>query len=146
MIFKVRITTPEKDILVVEGAKLKDIAKKYDVSQKFIDDLTDDFKKLHNGTYGGFCYCEDGKVMIVLEKYRDDWEYWENLIHEVSHATQFILESITATDEQEFRAYLSTYIFREIRLTLQNRYEKELQTSSNCHLECSRLNENKKDE
>lgn len=76
---------------------------------------------LLDGSNSGFCSfnAENGSGIIALQEYNDSWEYWEVLIHELTHYVQDLLVKIHADDEGEARAYLHEHLFHVIRRILQ---------------------------
>ena len=58
-------------------------------------------------------------LVLILQKLRDDWVYWETLIHELSHIVDWIVDMKMLDGETEARAYLHEWLFREVRRKLQ---------------------------
>ena len=57
----------------------------------------------------------DGKLLLLLRKVRNDWDYWEMLLHETHHITWYIAENKMFQQEMEAQAYLQEYLFHSIR-------------------------------
>ena len=57
----------------------------------------------------------DGKFLLLLRKVRDDWDYWEILLHETHHITWYLAEGKMFQKEMEAQAYLQEYLFHAIR-------------------------------
>lgn len=79
------------------------------------------FDKDFKGQCKGACFFDSdhGSSVIILRDYNDSWEYWEVLMHELSHYLDFIGTQVGITDETEARAYLFEHLFHSIRRILQ---------------------------
>ncbi len=114
-----------KDIFVSTGYSAAEIlagikkAKVKDWMLKHVEAHQEDWKKLIDMNCA-FVSCEEkhGALIIRLRPYRDSWDFWETLIHELSHAVDFIAERINIEKETEAKAYLQEFLFREIRRKL----------------------------
>ena len=62
---------------------------------------------------------ETGDLLLILEDYRDEWWYWECLIHELHHLVEYISEMKMLDGEIEAKAYLQEWLFHSIRRKLQ---------------------------
>ena len=60
----------------------------------------------------------DGKLMLLLKKVEDDWDYLETLLHELNHVVWYIARDRRFRDEMEAQAYLQEYLFHSIRRKL----------------------------
>lgn len=66
----------------------------------------------------GFFYYDKkkGYTTLWLNPFEDTWDFWETLIHELSHIVDFVLtEQKKMGPESEARAYHLEFLFREIR-------------------------------
>ena len=82
-------------------------------SKKFFDTVYNDPKNL------GFALTNDEQnLVLILKKPKDVWEYLECLVHEVSHIVDWIVEYASLEGETEARAYLTEWLFRNIRRKL----------------------------
>lgn len=63
---------------------------------------------------------ESGYQVLFLKTYRDDWDYWETLLHECVHLTQFFEEERCMSGEREALAYYTQWLFKTIRKTIQS--------------------------
>lgn len=111
------------DILVAAGATRKEIiafSKKNKCKKDFIEWLEKDERmfELSKTEKGLFCWSDAGKLLL-LRTVKDDWEYWECVMHEVHHATHHLAKRNMMEDEMEGQAYLFEFLFRSIRKKLQ---------------------------
>lgn len=76
---------------------------------------------------GGLTYPnkKDMPCLIWIErKKKKDWNFYENIIHEVTHLVDFTERYFNIDKEPELRAYLTTCIFSDFRKTI-NKYESK---------------------
>ena len=59
------------------------------------------------------------RMALVTKEFVNEWEYWEIILHEITHATQQITLWNFLQGEHECQAYLTEYLFRNIRRKLQ---------------------------
>lgn len=60
-----------------------------------------------------------GYTLMWLKPFEDCWEFWETLIHELSHLVDFVLsDQKRMAKETEARAYQIEYLFRQVRRKL----------------------------
>ena len=67
---------------------------------------------------GGLTYPNDKKLPCLIwicKKKKRDWNLYENIIHEIVHIMDFLDEYFGFDSEKEFRAYLTTCMFRDFR-------------------------------
>lgn len=103
-------------------AELKKYVKK-ELIKKFYEEFCEVIKDMTAGTElhkATFYYSStDRPCLLYLKEPKDSWEFWETLIHEITH----IVDSLSArhgfADEREARAYLSEHLFHSIRRKLQ---------------------------
>lgn len=67
---------------------------------------------------------ENGGYLFILNNYKDEWPFWETLMHECSHLVDFIARRNNFILETEAKAYLHEYLFRNLRRTIYNYYKK----------------------
>src|SRR5690349_16688405 len=70
--------------------------------------------RFFGGTHSGACWVNDGRVVMWFPEFRDDWDFWECLIHETNHVVFHIAKLKNMQDETEGQAYLQEYLFRRI--------------------------------
>jgi hypothetical protein len=58
------------------------------------------------------------KSIIVLRDGKNNWDFFESIMHEVHHAVEEISSAKGMIDELEAKAYLFEYLFRNIRRKL----------------------------
>jgi hypothetical protein len=82
--------------------------------------LTDKTLKEHLDAVGNNAVtCErNGLTVIFLKGDVDEWVLWEVLLHETSHATEFLMAR-KGIDDDETRAYLHEWLFRQCRRLIQ---------------------------
>lgn len=56
--------------------------------------------------------------VIRLRDFSDNWKFWETLLHELVHLVDGLAEAQCFQDEYENRAYLTEWLFHEIRRKL----------------------------
>src|SRR3990167_10368576 len=116
------------EVLVCVGARIKDVmawvknngtkeAKKdFPSILKQYEDL---FLKVSSGEKKGYAlhFSKDKKdyYFLLLSNYKDNWDYWECLIHETSHILDWVSEACMLEKETEARAYLHEWLFNRIR-------------------------------
>lgn len=61
---------------------------------------------------------ESSGTILFLHTPRDEWEYWECLIHELHHAVHEWGKRKCRNEEMEMLAYQQEYLFRSIRRKL----------------------------
>lgn len=57
----------------------------------------------------------DGKTLLLLKDFKDEWLFWQTLIHEICHIVDHISLDKMFQNESEHRAYLMEYLFKSIR-------------------------------
>jgi hypothetical protein len=63
----------------------------------------------------GKAWEEDGRSILWLRHWRENWDDYETLMHETLHLIQFILmEGKSMSKEWEAQAYQQEFLFREI--------------------------------
>jgi len=68
------------------------------------------------------CVFEEGRSILWLPSWKDDWENWETLMHEIVHLIHRCLCINKHMDEEdEAQAYQMEYLFRAIRIELHRR-------------------------
>jgi hypothetical protein len=74
-------------------------------------------------------YKDKGFMTLWMKEYKDEWDFYEILLHELHHGVHIISESRGFMDEMEAKAYLFQYLFREIRRKIQNKELKNAKVS-----------------
>lgn len=121
--------TYPNETLVCVGGTLADAikyAKRIKAKKGFIEwletcDREDKENQATPSQSGYVRYLTDkGFTFMWLKPFEDTWDFWETLIHELSHLVDFVLtEQKRMGKETEARAYHLEYLFREIRRELQ---------------------------
>lgn len=119
--FWVELNPYKHDTLVCIGVTAKEaLAKVRHQSKDYIDFIRDKgylFDDILNEVKTGYAI-KNGKTghsILIIGTPRDDWEYWEMLLHETHHIVQFITDLKMLEGEIEAQAYLHEYLFRTIR-------------------------------
>lgn len=88
---------------------------------EWLDTHKENLELQFNGKWTGsvFFNTEHGVAVFTLRGYHDCWDYWECLIHELSHYLDFLGDQVGIAKETEARAYLMEFLFRRIRRKLQ---------------------------
>ena len=125
MLFIQDCGTYSNEILVGIGVNKKEVlvfAKKKRFKKdviKWIEEDEDIFK-IKELNKGLFCYNDKaGCSILLLNPYSECWDYWETLIHEISHIVHKITKDKMMLHEDEAKAYLSDFLFRKIRRKIQ---------------------------
>lgn len=72
----------------------------------------------HPGDHSNGCIikCEDDYPILLWIRHRKhDWKFYETIMHEVNHIVEGLARFYKFENEFEFKAYLTTYIFKKIR-------------------------------
>jgi hypothetical protein len=73
----------------------------------------------------GFVWHNEGRTILWLPDWKNDWEHWYTLIHETHHLVQHVLvHTNRMDDETDALAYQQEYLFRHIRERLQKLSKK----------------------
>ena len=124
--FRQGVDPYHKDIFVCTGfstmAQVKQHIGKCD--RWFADWLeikTEDFAKLAKDDHHAFVMTHPtrGAAIIRLRSYRNQWYFWETLLHEIHHYVEQLSEQCGFDDELEAKAYLQEHLFRSIRRQFQ---------------------------
>ncbi len=114
----------QHDTLVLVGASLLDglaYAKKKKLKKEYVNwlaSLVEEYPDKHNlhTDQGAVFSSSAGRTLLMLKEFRNDWDYWETLLHEIIHLIDFVIsEQVNASNEKEARAYTAEYLFRQIR-------------------------------
>jgi hypothetical protein len=89
----------------------------------YIKEIKEDYKK-YTDTSNGFVNFDykKGYGILNLKKFEDSWEFYEIMLHEICHIVDFISEQKHLEKEMEARAYLTEYLFKDIRKKIQKFY------------------------
>lgn len=88
----------------------------------WLEENKDSIEKNIKSSATGFVFFNTlkGGAVLFLRDYADTWNYWEVLMHELTHYIDFLGEQIGLdADHTEARAYLFEYLFHTIRRILQ---------------------------
>lgn len=89
------------------------------ISKKFKESLKDD---LDVGDCHGcliYNYKTHKPLLLYIKDTKQDWSFFETLLHETNHAVYRFSNQMNFTRETEFQARLHEVLFREIRKKLQ---------------------------
>jgi hypothetical protein len=119
----------QQEILIVIDTpykKLKDwIIKK---AEKPLVDLfkEDEIKEQFNISYDGavhhFNTNGNDYYIFNFRNFKDAWNKYELLLHEIVHLKQYFFRNRSVEDEDEFEAYFIQNTFREIRQLIYDKY------------------------
>jgi len=73
---------------------------------------------------GSVMMFKNGYLLLQIKKYRNSWDWYEVLIHEVCHVTQYIFENREIKDDEAF-AYQLEYLFKTVRMRVQQKIKKK---------------------
>ena len=69
---------------------------------------------------------DSGKpILVFIRNDKRDWNFFQTIVHEVNHVVEGFAYYCGFEDEQEFKAYLSGYLFAEIRKMLHSQNKKK---------------------
>ena len=130
LVFSQDIHPYRHEMLVCVGASaddakkwLKEFGKKgvKDDYLKFVNDSEQCFLDVSTGKHLGmaFAQLQSHYLVLLLPKPKDVWEYWESLLHELSHVLDWLCEWKMLIGETEARAYLHEWLFNQIRRKIQ---------------------------
>ena len=109
--------TPKEILRYIRRIKVKDfIVKEF---EKDIPDLEKNWMVAEKHT--GLLWSNDSFVANLLwfPSWKNDWEHWDTLVHELSHAVHAVLgKHKNMMGEDEAKAYQLEFLFREIRRKL----------------------------
>ena len=87
---------------------------------EYIKENPEDYDLISSGDKGRFIYNHKIRFLfLVLEHYEDNWDFWENLLHEIHHAVFRFAQIKSFEKETELQARLFEHLFRDIRKKLQ---------------------------
>lgn len=99
--------------------------KKENVYKDFIKSFDEEYKEddwLKEGYHGRVCD-DDGKVLLWIKDWKNDWESHDTLMHECLHIVQFMLNKHRLMeDEYEAQAYQLEYLVKSIRQKLNKEF------------------------
>ena len=111
------------EILVSVGATGKQVARflAKGSHRKYVEENLEYFDEIIEGKFlGRAIHVKQIKFMaLVLPRFKNEWDYYESLIHELNHIVYFISDDRTFKDEMEAQAYLQEHLFHEIRRKIQ---------------------------
>ena len=121
-LFIVDCGTYPNEILVAIGSNYNEIIsflKKKKLSLDGFEKHKEVIEK--NCTYRGSAMMfKNGYLLLQIEKYREEWDWYEVLMHEVCHVVQYIFEHREIEDDEAF-AYQLEYLFKTVRRRVQRK-------------------------
>lgn len=116
----------KNDVFVCTGFDAKEIlraAKRINSQEyiiKWIENKSEDWNSfIESNCAFATKHPDRGTIILRLRTYEDTWDFWETLIHEISHAVDMMAEHRGFSNEGEAKAYLAEFVFHEIRRKLQ---------------------------
>lgn len=113
-------------VVTVGDAAKKDLIKvaktQTGFSAKTLAEIASGFSRLsvHQASGGAMVTAfEDGGYLLTLAEFKDEWGFWEMLIHETNHVVWFLSRHAGFENEIEAQAHLQAWLFRQIRRRLQ---------------------------
>ncbi|KKK86895.1 hypothetical protein LCGC14_2758670 [marine sediment metagenome] len=75
------------------------------------------FEEIMSGKMNGYKLRKDDTdhLFLILPPPKNNWEYWETLLHETAHLVQDLAYMKMLGGETEAQAYLHEHLFRSIR-------------------------------
>ena len=95
--------------------------KKQKVRKDFLDWVETDKNTFEVLEKNMAIFCWNEKIrgnMIILKNYKDSWEFWETLMHEIHHLVFEMSKRKMMLEEMEAQAYLFEHLFHSIRRKL----------------------------
>lgn len=115
--------TYSNQTFVVVGMKGKEILRAMKRA-KLVKEAITDFEKEHEELdkswlvdgHNGMCWIKDGRSLLWVREWKDDWDHHETLIHEIFHLVHAVLQKgKNMANEDEACAYQQEYLYRQIR-------------------------------
>lgn len=119
--------TYSNETLVVVGMGAEEIINylhknDFSFSSDFTEQLRQSFKDDEDDPPSGRCVFDEGRSMLWLPSWKDDWENWETLMHEIVHLIhRGLCINKFMSKEDEAQAYQMEYLFRNLRTELHRR-------------------------
>lgn len=119
--------TYSNETLVIVGMNAEEILAHADkrnlaFSGDFPKQLRRIFKKEAASSTSGRCLFDEGRSLLWLPSWKNDWENWETLMHEIVHLIHRCLcINKCMGEEDEAQAYQMEYLFHNLRLELGRR-------------------------
>lgn len=122
-VFFISVRPYQKTLCVAAGCKnMAEIRRRMGKIDKWFADWLDERTKLLDGLIANetaFCAVHwRGAGLIHLRPYKNGWDFWDTLMHEVFHYVDDISNQMSFEDEKEAKAYLHEDLFRQIRRRL----------------------------
>jgi hypothetical protein len=129
MIFSHKINITSSDLLICVGVKkgkqIADWLNKYgtkEAKKLLTPEIIKELDESLTGKLNAFLYVleqEDANFyFICLKEFKNKWECFETLLHEIIHYKQFQWRDMRIRDEIEFEAYFVEHCFRSLRKEL----------------------------
>lgn len=62
------------------------------------------------------CYIKEWlSRLLLLSDWKNDWDHWDTLNHEVNHLVEYEAKYRWFEEEMEFKAYLQSWLFKKLR-------------------------------
>ena len=130
LVFSQEINPYRHEMIICVGANVGDVKKwlkkfgRKEVKADYLKLLGENeklFTKILNGDQLGYALANLKKhdLVLILPRLKDKWEYWESLIHELSHVLDWLCDWKMLNGETEARAYLHEWLFNQIRRKIQ---------------------------
>lgn len=116
--------TYSNQVIVTAGTTDKELLKwmrKANIKKDMIDNFENGLDEHWNDIAGcqGKVWHDEGKSILWLKEWSNDWEAHDTLMHEVLHIVQFVLmEGKGMGEEWEAQAYMQEYLVKNIRQKL----------------------------
>ena len=111
----------EQNLLVCSGVtkskQVMDFVTNKEVKQ-WVKDNGQKFADILNDKKQGYAINHDNFLILIIKPYKNHWDWYETLLHELNHIVFWITEAKSLQGEMEAQAYLQEWLFREIRRKL----------------------------
>ena len=123
-IFKLLYIKPfDAPVIFFYSDSMKNIPKHLNIKKnKYISDWLkkhiSDLPTPEDNEDGGLIYSKETQrplIIFIKRKKTIKWNTYETMIHEITHLVQHLETYFAFNDEQEFRAYLTESIFKDLR-------------------------------
>ncbi|HDZ49601.1 MAG TPA: hypothetical protein ENH69_00085 [Candidatus Aerophobetes bacterium] len=111
----------KNDICIFVGMTWEQVDKDFNVKdkslKKFLETKKELFEEIMSGKMNGYKLRKDDTdhLFLILPPPKNNWEYWETLLHETAHLVQDLAYMKMLGGETEAQAYLHEHLFRSIR-------------------------------
>ena len=122
---KIKIDVPSFDLILIIGDNVNWITKNlYNlVKNKKIRNVLEEWLIWIVEEWCHGWYLKEDKVRLMwIKDWKNDWNHWDTLNHEVNHLVEYESQDKSFTEEMEFKAYLQEGTFRKLRELLSDKY------------------------